>query len=160
MDVVGRRHGVHEEIEGVVDDAEDRWAVEELSGGVLGERLGFGPGFAAVGGASGADGCAAFEFEGGAVVPGGEEGAVEFDDGGLVEEGEVVVGAVDDGVFESGEDVELFGVEAGCGDGLEGEHVDEGLVFLSPVMRLHGGWVSVWGRVQARPVPKRSLGNI
>lgn len=62
VDVVRGRHGVHEEIEGVIDDGEDGRAVEELSGVVLGERLGFGPGFAAVGGASGADGGVAFQL--------------------------------------------------------------------------------------------------
>ena len=66
---------------------------------------------------------------------------MEFDDGGFVEEGEVVVRLVNDGVFESGEEMELFGVEAGCGDGLEGEHVGEGLVFPSQVVWLHGAGV-------------------
>ena len=45
-----------------MDGGEDGRAVEELSGVVLGERLGFGPGFAAVGGASGADGGVAFQL--------------------------------------------------------------------------------------------------
>jgi len=69
--MVGGNHLVYQQIEGIIADAVDRRAIDDLFGLVFAEQLQPTPGLSAVIGALAVDGGITLQFEFMAMVPGG-----------------------------------------------------------------------------------------